>query len=174
VRWQVPDFHVSRHCLLSWCLTCHRKGTEPFPSLVSRRLPLSKCSATKSPPNSSKDKRWRRSTIGARCSTTLSGSTSRLGFQWLSTADSVSHWTSTYQGMVGVSAGMHPHTNFQHGTNADAYRANAFAINAADPSGGSNPDFLFHMPSAYSFEPELLGLRDILIRMRGSPCGVCQ
>jgi hypothetical protein len=93
----------------------------------------------------------------------MNGSPSRRGFQWLSDPAQVSDWTNRLQGMVGVSAGMHPHVNFPNGN--DFYRANNFDIHAENPTGGSNPDFLFHLPSAYSFEPELPGLRQNLIRM---------
>jgi hypothetical protein len=95
----------------------------------------------------------------------VGGSSSVLGFQWLETTDSVNYWTSRFQGMVGVSAGMRPNANFETGTNGDTYRANGLEMDEALASGGSNPDFIFHVPSAYSFEPELPGLRDTLIRM---------
>jgi len=102
----------------------------------------------------------------------MSGSSSRLGFSWLSNAGSVSYWTGALQGLVGVSAGMRPPNDFQTGGTADVYSANALEINTADPTGGSNPAFLFHLPSAYSFEPELPGLRANLISMWNAGMGM--
>jgi hypothetical protein len=53
----------------------------------------------------------------------------------------------------------------------DGYRANSFDDPALS-SGGHNPEFLYHLPSAYSFEPELPGLRDTLLRMWDAGVGM--
>jgi hypothetical protein len=98
------------------------------------------------------------------------GASAPYSFSWLSDAATVSTTVSRLSGMVGVSAGLHPNANFPTGT-TDGYRANSIN-DASEASGGHNPDFLYHLPSAYSFAPELPGVQTTLLRMWDAGVGM--
>jgi hypothetical protein len=75
------------------------------------------------------------------------GTGAPYSFSWLSDATTVSNTVSRLTGMVGVSAGMFPNANYPTST-TDGYRANSFD-DVSLAGGGHNPDFLYHLPSAY-------------------------
>ena len=89
---------------------------------------------------------------------------SPYNFDWLPNASASRALAQRLEGVAGVSAGMTPASTWPSGR--DSYDASAMnSGNAADASGGSNPNFVYHMPSAYSFAPHVPGLREALIRM---------
>lgn len=75
-----------------------------------------------------------------------------------------------FDGMVGVAAGMIPNSDYPE-TSGNEYNANALTPHPETVSGSTNEQFVFNVASGYSFEADLPGLRDVLLRMYAEGVG---